>query len=826
MNKLELVSPAGSLDQLKAAANAGADAVYLAYEKYGARAYAENFNIQGLENAVIFAHSRNIKVYLALNTLIKEKELNEFLDFVFQLFKKISFNGVIVQDLAVKKILNEIFPEVPIHASTQLNIHNSYSLEFLKNSGFNRVVLAREMTLDEIKEVSLKKLLNIEIFGHGSQCYSYSGQCYFSSFVGDRSGNRGRCPQPCRMKYDLIQEKSRQLNDLPEKSFNNSKTIEDYYFLSKSDLITIFHLPEIIKAGINALKLEGRMKTPEYVAIITKIYRKYIDLYYINPNEFKVDEKDIYKLKQIFAREINEGYLKEQFPENIISLKKSGSVGNSFGRILKIEPEKSSGKNFVNIYIKSGIGLNKGDILEIWTKKGNSRIEVDVFELIEGMTDKKNLYKIQINSNSSLNLNDRVFKYFDYELDREAKSLYLNGENNIPETVNIKTNFKIENYYKLKSLIKKYDKKKDYSNNGCKSKQERTIQDHNTGLNKSSISLFFYDENINSETILKNLTSIILANQKKYGKDFININLCYEDCINLFKNNNEEELKKIINIYEHLKNNDINFYLVTPNIAYDKQINIMEKILIKLLNSGFNNFYVSNYGILQLLNKLSCLADFPLNIILGYNLNLFNSFAVKSILEHLESKIIIKEIMLSSELSLQESNEIIAELSKGEKFKNMSVETYFSIFGYGFYPVMTSRVKYNGIIGGIGKDLKNFSLIDRKNYRFKLSQDYLLNTQIFNSKKHCLLFDLKEIIQNRINGFLIDLKFLDEEEIYYVFKSLIEGLIIAEKIKKLKTDEFKSSQGPAQKYEAYILRLSKSPYISDYTKGHLFREII
>ncbi|MHB1335012.1 MAG: U32 family peptidase [Candidatus Humimicrobiaceae bacterium] len=826
MDKLELVSPAGSFDQLKAAANAGADAVYLAYEKYGARAYAENFNFKGLENAINFAHSRNIKAYLALNTLIKEKELNEFLDFIFQLFKKINFNGVIVQDLAVKKILGEIFPEVPVHASTQLNIHNSLSMEFLKNSGFKRVVLAREMTLDEIKEISLKNILDIEIFGHGSQCYSYSGQCYFSSFVGDRSGNRGRCPQPCRMKYDLIYEKDGQLNDQPEKSFHNSKTIGDYYFLSKSDLNTIFELPQIIKAGINALKLEGRMKTPEYVAIITKVYRKYIDLYYNNPQEFKVDEKDIYKLKQIFAREINEGYLKDKFPENIMSLKKSGSVGSSFGRILKIEPEKSSGKNLINIYIRSNINLNKGDILEIWTKKGNSRLEVDVFELADDKNDKKNLYKIQTNSNPALNLNDRVFKYFDYELDREAKSLYLSREYNIPENINIKTNFKIENYFKLKSLLKKPDKQKDYSNTGYNNKQEKPTQDHNISLSKSSISLFFYDEIINSETILKNLTSIILANQKKYGKDFININLCYEDCINLFENNNEKEIKKIIDIYKNLKKCDSNFYLVTPNIAYDKQISILEKILLKLLNSGLNNFYVSNPGVLQLLNKSASLVDFPLNIILGYNLNLFNSFAINSITEHLDSKIITKEIILSAELTLQETNEIIVDLSKNEGFKSMFFKTRFSIFGYGFYPIMTSRVNYNKIIGSVDKDLKNFSLIDRKNYRFKLSQDYLLNTQIFNSKKHCLLFDIKEIVQKRINGFLIDLKFLDEEEIYHVFKSFIEGIIIAEKINKLKTDEFKSRQSLEQKYEAFILRLSKSPYISDYTKGHLFREII
>ena len=826
MDKIELVSPAGSLDQLKAAVNAGADAVYLAYEKYGARAYAENFNFEGLENAVVFAHSRKIKTYLALNTLIKEKELNEFIDFVFQLFKKINFNGVIVQDLAVKKILNEIFPEVPVHASTQLNIHNSNSLKFLKKSGFRRVVLAREMTLDEIKEISSRQILDIEIFGHGSQCYSYSGQCYFSSFVGDRSGNRGTCPQPCRMKYDLVYEKVRHLNDLNEKSFFKNKKIEDYYFLSKSDLITIFHLPEIIRTGVNALKLEGRMKTPEYVAIITKVYRKYIDLYYESPEKFEVDKSDIYKIKQIFAREINEGYLKEQFPVKIVSLKKSGSVGCSFGRISKIETEKPSGKNLINIYIRSEINLNKKDILEIWTKKGNTRIEIDLFEVIKDSNDKKILYKIQLKSNPPLNLNDRVFKYFDFELDKEAKSLYLSDEYHETKNNSVKTRSILENYYKLKTLIKEPQEQKHFSKERNIGEKKENTQDYPSGLKKSSISLFFHDEINNSEIILKNLTNIISANQKKHEKCFLNINLCYENCINLFKKNNEAEFEKIISINENFKKCDSNFYLVTPNIAYDKQMITLEELLIKFLKSGMNSFYVTNPGVLQILNNLARLVDFPLNIILGYNLNLFNSLAINSIIEHLESNILVKEIILSAELTLKETNDIIIDLYKNKESKKNFNDTVFSIFGYGFYPIMTSRVKYDSVIEEIDKDLKNFNLVDRKNYQFKVSQDYLLNTQIFNSKKHCMLFDIKEIIQNKINGFLIDLKFLDEEEIYYVFKSFIEGIIIAERINKLKTIEFKSSKISEKEYDSFTLKLSKSSYISDYTKGHLFREII
>jgi len=164
---------------------------------------------------------------------------------------------------------------------------------------------------------------------------------------------------------------------------------------------------------------------------------------------------------------------------------------------------------------------------------------------------------------------------------------------------------------------------------------------------------------------------------------------------------------------------------------------------------------------------------------------------------------------------------------KNEEFKKFSTKTVFSLFAYGFYPVMTSRVSYNGItVNSMDKNIKNFSLADRKNYRFKMSQDYLSNTVIFNSKKHCLLFDIREIIKNNINGFLIDSRFLEEEEIYHIFKLFIEGLVAAKNTDKPKKDEFKSDRHFAQKYETFLLKLSKSPYVSDYTKGHLYREVM
>jgi len=832
-NKLELVSPAGNWDQLEAAVNAGADAVYLAYEKYGARAYAENFNLENLQKAVYFAHSNNVKVYLALNTLIKEKELNDFIEFIFNALKNINFDAVIVQDFAAAKIINEIYPKISIHASTQLNIHNSLSLQFLKEYGFKRTITAREVTLEELKEMTAKKIMEIEIFGHGSQCYSYSGQCYFSSFVGERSGNRGTCPQPCRMKYELVREYKQESNNFSNNASKNEELIGKYYFLSKSDLITVFYLPEIIKAGINALKIEGRMKTPEYVGIVTKIYRKYIDLFYEYPEKFIPDKVDIYKLKQIFSREINEGYLNKKFPDNIVSLKKSGNIGSYFGRVLRIESEDFSKKNYKNIYINSEINLNKNDILEIWTKKGNERITVNDYEIISENNNEKKFYKIKISKNIDLNINDRVFKYFDYSLDKEAKSLYLFKINNFKEDNIIKNEFNIENYYKLKSLL---NKNKDLYKNTNSLKNEKIfnkkinvnneiINDFNSFNKILSISLFFYNKNKNSESIIKNIVEIINVKNEKYNDKFLNINFLYEDSYNLFIKNDEEDLNKVVNIFEKIKIKNVNFYIVTPNIAYDEQLNNLEKILLKLINNGIKNFYVSNPGILFLLNKISNSLKLSLNIILGYNFNLFNSFAISEIKKHLNLNIKITGIIVSAELTLLEINDITLNLKNNTDLKNFLITTDFFIYSYGFFPIMTSRVRYKELNNNFN-DFSDYILKDLKNFKFKISHDYLNNIQLFNAKKHCVIFDLIEIINNNINGFLIDLRFLEEEEIYFIFKSFIDGLMLVKNINTLEFNGKKSNQDLFKKYKIMLDNLKKSPFLTNYTKGHLYREVL
>ncbi|MBM3713979.1 MAG: U32 family peptidase, partial [Actinobacteria bacterium] len=327
--KMELVSPAGGWDQLVAAINAGANAVYLGFKKFGARAYAENFELSQLKKAVRISHENGVKIYLTLNTLIKDGELKEAVLFLEE-YLSFCQDGIIIQDLGLYKIIRDVFPGTRVHASTQLNVHNLESLKFLKGAGFARAVLAREMTLEEIRHIrSREPGIELEVFVHGSQCYSYSGNCYFSSFTGSRSGNRGRCTQPCRMKYSF--------DWIDESTHKNGRILDNCYILSKKDLAALEFIPELAAAGIDALKIEGRMKTAQYVGIVTKVYRKYLDLYYKDTLDFKVDPSDTYKIAQIFSRELGTGYFFNSYPEDIVSLKKSGSVGNFLGRITKIE---------------------------------------------------------------------------------------------------------------------------------------------------------------------------------------------------------------------------------------------------------------------------------------------------------------------------------------------------------------------------------------------------------------------------------------------------------------------------------------------------------
>lgn len=304
--KVELLAPCGSYESFLAAVNAGADAVYLGGREFGARAYAENFSEEELVSVIRQAHLFGVKVYLTVNTLVKDREFSRIYGYIQPLYEA-GLDGVIVQDMGVLGFLKEYFPDLKFHASTQMTITGIYGASYLKEAGCERIVPARELSLEEIKYIKEKVPVEIEAFIHGAMCYCYSGQCLMSSMIGGRSGNRGRCAGPCRLPYKTAGK--------------------DGYFLSLKDMNTLEHIPELIEAGIDSFKIEGRMKKPEYVAGVVSVYRKYIDKYYehISVKGSAIDPGDKRLLADLYIRsETGSGYYFRGRGQEMLTLRKPG----------------------------------------------------------------------------------------------------------------------------------------------------------------------------------------------------------------------------------------------------------------------------------------------------------------------------------------------------------------------------------------------------------------------------------------------------------------------------------------------------------------------
>lgn len=312
--KTELLAPAGNFKTLQAVAAAGADAVYFGGSSFSARAYAGNLSHEEVLLAIDYGHIHNKKMILAVNTLLKEKEMEEQLyDYLLPYYEQ-GLAAVIVQDFGVMQFIRKNFKGLPIHASTQMTAVSAEGVRFLANAGASRVVLARELSLEEIEKIHREVSVELESFVHGALCYSYSGQCLFSSMLGGRSGNRGRCAQPCRLAYDVFDKDFQKIND----SYHR-------YPLSPKDLCTIELLPELIKSGITSLKIEGRMKQTEYAAGVVSVYRKYLDRCLNEEVQtFYVSEEDKKHLVSLGSRSgFTEGCYRKQDGADMITFEKS-----------------------------------------------------------------------------------------------------------------------------------------------------------------------------------------------------------------------------------------------------------------------------------------------------------------------------------------------------------------------------------------------------------------------------------------------------------------------------------------------------------------------
>ncbi len=405
--RIELLAPAGSWEALEAAVNAGADAVYMGGKAFGARQYASNFDREEMTRAVYFAHMHRVRLYITVNTLVDDSELQELADYLLFL-NNVGVDGIIVQDLGVIRLARQIVPELPLHASTQMTVTNSGGVKFAVHAGLERTVLARELSLEEIKAACAVGT-EIETFIHGALCVCYSGQCLMSSLIGGRSGNRGRCAQPCRLPYKLVNSAGDDM--LAGKDAGQ-------YLLSPKDMNTLSILPQLIETGVVSYKIEGRMKRPEYVAVVVDAYRRAIDAYLAG--DYKVPQQDYANIEQIFNRDFTTAYLTERPGRKMMSDRRPNNRGVLIGRVTRLDKAKNKA------VIKLEKELHLGDGLEFWVTVGG-RVGTTVSEMKKNGQDATIGYpgeQVTIDVPNGVRLNDRVFRTLDNALMSYAQQFF------------------------------------------------------------------------------------------------------------------------------------------------------------------------------------------------------------------------------------------------------------------------------------------------------------------------------------------------------------------------------------------------------------------
>lgn len=662
---IELLSPVGDLDCLKAAVQNGADCVYFGASNFSARAFASNFD--DLELAINYAKIRGVKTNLTLNTLIKNDEFED----AYNLAKKayeLGIDAIIVQDLGLATRLIKDFPDLPIHASTQMSIHNLQGTLKLQNLGFKRVVLAMELCANEIEYICQNSNVEIECFIHGALCISYSGQCLFSSLVGGRSGNRGKCAQPCRLPYELVQ--------------NGNETIDKGFLLSTKDLCGLDYIPFLINAGVTSFKIEGRMKTPEYVATVTRIYRKYIDLA-LSGNPYVIDEKDKKDLLQVFNRGLSSnGHLDKEPNKNLIYPIKPNNMGLPLGIIQKynktnghitlklqeelyvgdcISTQKENGSyNVSELMVKNKnikIG-NIGNLVTIGRMKGNISVGDKVYK-ISSKVLKDNALNSFKTENRKIPLNIKLFIQNNKNISAVVNSCYkyyLYKNLNFEYTFNIIPNTSINKPLDKDTIIKQFSKT---NNSIYEFKKIEIILDDNLFLPISSLNDLRRTilENIEKQTLDKIkrtsnccYTPIVsnasnLKNNYKISLLLNDLNLEYDYSkldgvhnlyipLKFFVNKNYENILNVLN-----KKFSTYIYLPTiiranyRNLFYDNIVNTTKKYNIK----GIVLSNISNFMLISDLYK----SNKNLELIANYTFNIYNNETINKLNDLQISKYIV-----------------------------------------------------------------------------------------------------------------------------------------------------------------------------------------
>lgn len=371
--KVEILAPAGDIESFYAAINSGADAVYLGGKLFNARHYSENFNDNEMIDIIKYAHNKNSKVYVTLNILLRDLEIKKALEYAEFLYKA-DVDAVIIQDIGLIYLINKYLPDLKINISTQASVYDKHGINFFKDYNVGKFILARELNIEEIKDAAKNCNKEIEVFIHGALCMSYSGQCYYSSFLGGRSGNRGKCAQPCRLSYNFYDTNKGKI----------IKEFENIPLLSLKDYMCGKHISKLIEAGVTAFKIEGRMKRPEYVAIVVKYYKKLAESY-LNGYESNLEIAELEnKVKSVFSRGFTGGYLESYKPTDMFAKLSSGTKGKDINNIIdevKDKVKRDSKDRRININFKINLFVGKPIILEL--SDGMNTITIYSEEIVE-----------------------------------------------------------------------------------------------------------------------------------------------------------------------------------------------------------------------------------------------------------------------------------------------------------------------------------------------------------------------------------------------------------------------------------------------------------
>ncbi len=638
MSRVEILSPAGSPVSLHAAVNAGADAVYVGGNMFSARAFANNFDSKELQEALDFVHIHNKKLYLTVNTLLKNSELKGYLYDFIKLAYENGLDAVLVQDFGVFEFIKANFPDLDIHASTQMTTNSEYSARLLEQKGVTRVVTSREVSLEEIRRIRSTTDIEIESFVHGALCYSYSGQCLMSSMIGGRSGNRGRCAQSCRLAYTVYD--------------GNNKIcgVKNCHALSPKDICTLEILPDIIEAGVNSLKIEGRMKSPQYTAGVVSIYRKYVDMYLNNgKKDYVTDEQDIMDLMDLFNRgNFTKGYYVMKNGKQMMSMERPNHQGTRAVEVVSAQ----KGKMTVRALNK----LNPQDIVDVspdftWTN-GTDRSVNEVFDIripAALRVSKGDVY-YRVRNNRLLNsIQDRF-------IERDAKvDIGIEGEFKAGSPSRVTLSCRDSKVSVCGNVVSTADNRPVT----CEQIKEQLSKLGNTQFRASGVDLNVQEgifvpvqelkalrraavdklrealvkrrtisgnrrdlqpEDITDEQIkpVKPYISVLIRNKEQLERaaDFSEIDRIYYE----FSDGDFESLK---DISEKIKSYGFEFILALPHIFRKSAANLFLADIDKLKNAGADGFLIRSLDELQFVieNNLSG------KRILDYNLYRFNDYS-------------------------------------------------------------------------------------------------------------------------------------------------------------------------------------------------------